>query len=201
MRIAPRLLSIVVGIAIAGALTVVVAADLAAPASSAKVTRHDYELANGLVVLLDVPDAWLGGIADKVDQQVPSILFIGGATGPRFQVLVSVLPVADLREVEARIQRDADQYAPTSIEGKAPLQELGATQGKGWYFSVADKQYADPKTVVPPGEFKYLAQGAVNAGSMTLLFSVLTNDDSRDVEASALAMMRKAAIRPGGAST
>jgi hypothetical protein len=190
MRIAGLLLS--TALASAGAL--------AAPASAPQTTRHDYELAAGLVVLLDVPDSWAGGIADKTGQRVPSILFASG-TDPRFQVLLSVVPMSDLTAVEARVQKDADQYAPTSVEGKAPLQDVNAPHGKGWYFSVTDKQYADPKSAVPAGEFKYLAQGAVIEGPMTLLFSVLTNDDSRSVEAAALAMIRKAAIRQDGGST
>jgi hypothetical protein len=191
MRIAGLLLSI--ALASAGAL--------AAPASAPQTTRHDYELAAGLVVLLDVPDRWAGGIADKTGQRVPSILLIASGTDPRFQVLLTVVPVSDLKEVEARVQHDADQYAPTSVEGQAPLHDVGAAHKKGWYFSVTDQQYADPKSVVPMGEFKYLAQGAVIEGPMTLLFSVLTNDDSRDVEAVALAMIRKAGIRQDGGST
>jgi hypothetical protein len=190
MRIAALLLSFAV--ASAGAL--------AAHASVAKTTRHDYELADSLVVLLDVPDTWLGGIADKAGQRVPSILF-RNADGPRFQVLLSVVPMSDLKAVEARVQKDADQFASIAADGKTPLHKVGALHGKGWYFRLTDKQYADPKSVVPAGEFKYLAQGAVNEGPMTLLFSVLTNDDSRNVEAAALAMIRKAAIRQDGGST
>lgn len=194
MRIAVLLLSAVVTAAVAAV------GATAAPTSAPKTTRHDYELADGLVVLLDVPDSWLGGVADKAGQSLPSILF-GSAGGPRFQVLVAVAPVSNPIEVKARVKRDADQLAPTSIAGKAPLREIRAAHGRGWYFRVTDKQYADPKSVVPVGEFKYLAQGAVIEGPMTLLFSVLTNEDSREVEAAALAMIRKAGIRQDGSST
>jgi hypothetical protein len=176
------------------------AAALAAHANVAQTTRHDYELAAGLVVLLDVPDTWLGGIADKAGQRVPSILF-RNASGPRFQVLLSVAPMSDLKAVEARVQMDADQFASIAVGGKTPLHKVGAAHGQGWYFRLTDKQYADPKSVVPVGEFKYLAQGAVIEGPMTLLFSILTNDDSRAVEAAALVMIRKAAIRQDGGST
>ena len=177
------------------------AATLTASASDPKkATPHDYELADGIVVLLDVPDGWTGGVADKANQRVPSILF-ASAADPRFQVLVSVAPLTDAQQVEAGVKRDADRFAPQSVEGKAPLRSLRAAPGQGWYFKVTDKQYADPRSVVPAGEFKYLAQGAVIKGPMTLLFSFLTNDDSREVEAAALKMIRKAGVRQDGGST
>ena len=65
-------------------------------------------------------------------------------------------------------------------------------QGPGWYFVATDKQYADPKVVPGPGEYKFLMQGSLVLRNAAVVFTILTNADSRDVEAPALAMLQKA---------
>jgi hypothetical protein len=173
---------------------------MAAPASGGGTTRQDYPISDGIVVQLDVPNAWAGGLADKTGQRIPSILFQSNVN-PRFQVLVSVMPLSGPQDIEAKIRQSAVEVGGQAIEGEPKIMAFTGDHGRGWYFAITDKQYADPKSVPPVGEFKYLTRGGVVFERASLVFTILTNDDSRDIEAPALAMIKKSAIRQDAGST
>jgi hypothetical protein len=198
MKLPARLLSLALVAAIAFPATL--PTTMAAPATGEKTTRHDYPISDGIVVQLDVPDAWLGGLADKTGQRMPSILFQSNVN-PRFQILVSAMPLSGAKDIEAKIRDSAVELGVQAMEGEPKIMAFAGDHGRGWYFAMADKQYADPKSVPPVGEFKYLTRGGMVFERASLVFTILTNDDSRDIDATALAMIKKSAIRQETGST
>jgi hypothetical protein len=77
------------------------------------------------------------------------------------------------------------------VEGVLPLQEIKGVDGRGFYFTATDRA---PK----PGEAKYLTQGIIRVGEISLAFTVLTNDGQEAVVRAALEMLRTAVHRQNG---
>lgn len=181
---------------LAGWLSLAVAG---AATQSSSTTRHDFAAGNG-TLQLDVPNAWAAGTAAPAPMGLSSILF-GSEADPRFQVSLTPFPSIDARAVEETVKRAAEQIGPQSIEADPKLLQLSGAQGSGWYFSATDKQYADPKIVPGPGEYKFVTQGTLVVGKIAVVFTILTNEDGHAVSEAALAMVKKAAFHEDASTT
>jgi hypothetical protein len=146
-----------------------------------------------------VPDEWHGGIAAGASSDAPTVQF-GSETGARFQILLTPLPLQDAKDVESTVTNAAEQMGSQTVESKLDLVPFHGAQGPGWYFVATDRQYADPKVVPGPGEYKFLMQGSLVLKNAAVVFTILTNADSRDVEAPALAMLQKATFEPAAST-
>ena len=79
-----------------------------------------------------------------------------------------------------------------SVEGSLAIQNLVGSGGRGYYFRATDRA---PK----PGEWKYLTQGMIRAGTIALAFTILTNDGQASIEKAALEVIRLAVQKSGEA--
>jgi hypothetical protein len=95
--------------------------------------------------------------------------------------------VNSAEEIREGITHAADEIQPTAVEKQLVVREIATSSGKGYYFTATDRA---PK----PGEYEYLANGAVAAGRLLVSFTVLSH--SRDVER-ALAVVRSATTDSG----
>jgi hypothetical protein len=175
-------------------------AAVAAPTNSATTTRQDYVLGGGLVLQLDVPAAWQGGLGmPVVAGGMPTVQF-ASEVSPPLPIVLSPVPFADPKDAEESVTRAAVEIHERIVETNPTIVSFTGDHGRGWYFVATDKQYADSRIVPGPGEYKYLTQGTLHLGKQSIIFTILTNDDSRSIEAPALAMIKKAAIKSGSSS-
>jgi hypothetical protein len=149
-------------------LTLVSVTVLAGAAGSGTTTRRDYALAEGVVLQLEVPDAWQGGLGAPAGAGgMPTVQF-GSEVNPRFHVVLTPLPLLDPNDAEETVKRAAAELGKQSTESNPTIIPFSGDHGSGWYFAVTDKQYADSKVAPGPGEYKYLAQGTLQLGKQTM---------------------------------
>jgi hypothetical protein len=160
-------------------------------------TVRRYELPNLDTLELGLPAGWV----DQVDQPPgggPPTIELGPAEGAPFQVFVTPEwedPNApEVRETSALRDaiRDASERIKSQVVESFPeVRQLNGANGIGYYFSATDR---DPRA----DEFKYMSQGVLEVGDLTLWFTILTNDGQDTVAVEALAILQTAVHRRTG---
>lgn len=156
-----------------------------------------YELPNRDTLELALPAGWTDHFEQPAGGGPPTIEIAVAEGGPA-QVFVTPkwaeptdkevreLPLLRdaVRELAARIQPDA-------VENYIEVRPLDGANGSGFYFSATERE---PKA----DGFKFMNQGALQAGGLTLWFVVLTNEGQDTVAVQALAMLQSAVHRRTG---
>ncbi|HEX9707286.1 MAG TPA: hypothetical protein VGA24_06565 [Steroidobacteraceae bacterium] len=158
---------------------------------------HRYELPNLDTLELGLPAGWV----DHVDQPAgggPPTIELGPAEGAAFQVFVTpewMDPSAsEIRETPAlrdAIRDAAERIKPQVVESFLEVRQLNGVNGIGYYFAATDR---DPRA----DEFKYMSQGLLQVGDLTLWFTILTNDGQDTVAVEALTILQTAVHRRTG---
>lgn len=156
-----------------------------------------YELPNRDTLELALPAGW----QDETDVPpggIPLTIRLYPAAGARFEVFVTPEapePTADdVRDTEAlreAVRDAAARIQPQAVEESIEIRRLQGESGIGFYFAATDR-------APQPEEFRYMNQGALQAGDLTLWFTILTNDGQEAVIADALAMLQAAVHRRTG---
>jgi hypothetical protein len=156
-----------------------------------------YELPNGDTLELTLPAGW----ADQVEQPEgggpPTIVMSISPDGPRQVFVTAEWPdptakdVRELPQLRDAIRDAAERVKPQAIESYLAVRQLNGANGVGYYFSATDR---DPG----PGEFKFMNQGVLQVGTLTLWFTILTNDGEDTVAVEALSMLQAALHRRTG---
>lgn len=156
-----------------------------------------YELPNLDTLELTLPAGW----QDETDVPpggIPLTIRLYPSAGAPFEVFVtpeSPEPTAgDVRDTEALREavRDAAlRIQPQAVEETIEIRRLQGGSGIGFYFAATDR-------APQPEEFRYMNQGALQAGELTLWFTILTNDGQETIVADALAMLQAAIHRRTG---
>jgi hypothetical protein len=155
-----------------------------------------FELPNKDAIEFAIPAAW----KETVEQPpggVPTIL-LRPRKGEPFEVQVvpdwpddpteSGADPETLREmVRAAAERIRDQATEQAFE----VRRLQGADGVGFYFLATDRE-------TEPDGFKYMNQGALQVGDLTVTFTILTNDGQEAVVEEALAMLKGAVHRGTG---
>jgi hypothetical protein len=178
------------GLAFAAAL----AAGAAARAQAPELRR--YELPNLDTLELLLPPGW----ADHVDQPTGGKLTIelGPAEGAPSQVFVTpewLDPAApEVRELPAlrdAVRDAAERIKPQVVERFLEVRQLAGANGVGYYFQATDR--------APRADgFKYMSEGALQVGDLTLWFTILTNDGQDTIAVEALSILQTAVHRRTG---
>jgi hypothetical protein len=160
-------------------------------------TVRRYELPNLDTLELGLPTGWV----DHVDQPAgggPPTIELGPAEGAPFQVFVTpewMDPNApEIREASAlrdAIRDAAERVKSQVVENYLEVRQLDGVNGIGYYFSATDR---DPRA----DEFKYMSQGVLQVGDLTLWFSILSNDGQDTVAVEALTILQTALHRRTG---
>ena len=145
---------------------------------------------------MKVPSGWTDELRQPQGAVPPTIAF-RPRDGKGFDVLVTPiwreradLPVATKDAIKQGVQKAADEVKKQAVEKMIPVVEFAGASGPGFYFSATDK-------APNPGEYKYLTQGLLNVGELTVTFSILTNDGQEQVTQDALNMLKSAVhVRP-----
>lgn len=149
--------------------------------------ERTFSIADRGTLVLSSPRAW----AQQTGQTPPTIRFYN-SKGPQFVVLITAVwsPTQDSlfnssAKVRALVEEAAVKLSPQAVECAIPINEIQGTAGRGYYFSVTDK---DPG----PNEYKYLTQGALAVEDLLLTFIVLTNEADSTIVNDALDVLRSA---------
>ena len=138
-------------------------------------------------LVLSSPRAWV----QQTIQSPPTIRF-SNSTGQQFVVMISAewSPTQDSSfnsstKVRALVEETAVKVSSQAVERAIPIDEMKGTAGRGYYFSVTDK---DPG----PNEYKYLTQGALAVDDLLLTFIVRTNEADSSIVNDAFDVLRSA---------
>ena len=156
-----------------------------------------YELPNLDTLELRLPSGWM----DKVDQPPgggPPTIEFGPAEGAPFQVLVTpewtdptAPEIRELPTLRDSIRDAAERVKPQSVESFIEVRQLNGVNGIGYYFAATDR---NPQA----DEFKYMSQGVLQVGDLTVWFTILTNDGQDTVAVEALSILQTAVHRRTG---
>jgi hypothetical protein len=170
-------------------------ASIAARADEPALRR--YELPNLDTLELRLPAGWV----DNVDQPAgggPPTIELGLTEGAPFQVFVTpewADPTAsekrELPGLRDAIRDSAERIKPQAVESFLEVRQLNGANGVGYYFSATDRA---PRA----DEFKYMSQGVLLVGDLTVWFTVLTNDGQDTVAVEALTILQTAVHRRTG---
>jgi hypothetical protein len=169
----------------------------AAPAWADESSIRRYELPNHDTLELDLPAGWVDHFEEPEGGGPPTIELSLSDGGP-LQVFVrpewadpTSNDVRELPQLRDSVRDLAERIQPDTVEGYLEVRHIAGANGVGFYFTATDR---DPG----PGEFKFMSQGALQAGSLTLWFTILTNEGQDTVAVEALAMLQGAVHRRTG---
>lgn len=175
---------------------------LAAALAAAGVRADDaplrrYELPNRDTLEMSLPSGWTDHVEQPAGGGPPTIEIALTAGGPA-QVFVTPkwAEPTDSEVHELPLLRDAvrdlaERIRPQAAESFLDVRQLNGANGSGYYFSATDRA---PKA----DDFKFMSQGALQVGSLTLWFIILTNEGQDTVAVQALGMLQAAVHRRTG---
>lgn len=179
-------------------LALIVALLAAPPAGLAQETQtRRYELPNLDSFELVVPPAW----EETVDQPPgdgPPTIQLRPRAGAPFEIFITPAwadppeePVPDAETLRAMVRGAAERIRDQAAEETLEIRRLQGASGVGFYFFATDR-------APEPEEFKYMNEGVLQVGDLTVLFTILTNDGQEAVIEEAFAMLRSAVHRDTG---
>jgi len=161
-----------------------------------------YELPNLDTLEFVVPPAWDETVDQPGDGGPPTIQ-LRPREGTAFEIYITpdwqytpdkAAPDAEtLREtVRAAAERIRDlARGEKPVEETLEIRRLQGASGVGFYFVATDRA---PQTE----EFRYMNQGALQVGDLTVMFTILTNEGQDAVVEAALDMLKNAVHRDTG---
>ena len=169
----------------------------AAPAWADESSVRRYELPNHDTLELSIPAGWIDHFEEPQGGGPPTIEIAVAEGGPR-QVFVrpewadpTAKDVRELPQLRDAVRDLAERIQPEAVENYLEVRHIAGTNGVGFYFTATDRNPG-------PDEFKFMSQGALQAGGLTLWFTILTNEGQDTVAVEALAMLQAAVHRRTG---
>ena len=157
-----------------------------------------YELPNLDTLELVIPAGWQDTV-DIPPGDAELTIQLGPIAGDPFEVFLTPVspdrtaPTApDVDALHGAVRDAAARVQPQALETSLEIRRLQGTAGVGFYFSATERE--------PHAEdFRYMTQGALLIGDLSLWFTILSNDGQEQVVAEALAMLQAAVHRGTGA--
>jgi hypothetical protein len=139
-------------------------------------------------VTMPVPDDWSSELKQPPGNQPPTVM-LKPRSGPPFQMFVALLwpigaPIKQFNDdmLKQMATLAAQSAEPQSVEGKLELKGITGAQGSGYYFQATDK-------LLRPGEFKFLTQGVLQCGGVTLGFTIMSHEGQEATVKAAMAIL------------
>ena len=156
-----------------------------------------YELPNEDTLELKVPAGWSDELVQPQGGGPPTIEIAVSKGGPR-QVFIrpewadpTSKDVRELPQLRDAVRDLAERIQPEALEPYLEVRHIAGRNGVGFYFTATDRNPG-------AGELKFMNQGALQAGDLTLWFTILTNEGQDTVAVEALAMLQGAIHRRTG---
>ena len=163
-----------------------------AVAQSESTSKRRFTLPDHGRLVIHVPRDWKDRVRQPPDRMPPTITLAPGSGKP-FQVLLTPIwpatadrPPQSKDDLRASVEQAARDALAKAVEKELPIVEFQGSSGTGFYFSATDRA---PK----PGEYKFMTQGSLGVGVLTVTFTILTNDDQQPIVEQALAALKTAA--------
>lgn len=160
-------------------------------AQTSATSSRRYALPDHGHLVLPVPVDWEDRVGEAPNRMPPTIRFTP-PSGESFKILITpIWPIPKDRppqsgdEMRAGVERAAQGLKPRAVETELPIVEFPGRSGAGFYFSATDR-------APQPGEYKYLTQGIVRIGELSVTFTILTNDGQEAVVKQALEALKGA---------
>jgi len=153
-------------------------------------------------LVLPVPEGWSEKMQKPQPHAPPTIRlresdddgdFVAFVTAlwPEFGAAPDFGTAAGVRRIVAA---SAARMADRAVEREIELVPIGGGR-TGFYFVATDKALVG--RTPPPGEYRYVTQGALTVGGLLCTFTLYANEDPSDRIEAALDMLRAAAHRTG----
>ena len=156
-----------------------------------------YELPNQDSLELLVPPAWDASVDQPEDGGPPTIL-LHPKEGAPFEIYVTPdwpqgvdESIPDAETLRESVRGAAERMRDQAVEQILEIRRLQGASGVGFYYVATDRAPL-------PEEFKYMNQGMLQVGGLTVLFTILTNDGQDTVVEEAFAMLKTAVHRDAG---
>ena len=145
--------------------------------------------------VIQVPTDWKGEVSQSGNRMPPTITFTP-ASGKPFHILrTAIWPATRDQQPQSRdqlratVQRGVDSAKTQAVEKELRVVEFQGRSGPGFYFAATDRA---PK----PDEYKFLTQGVVRVGELSVTFTILTNDGQDAIVKQALDALKSATQEP-----
>ena len=169
----------------------------AASAGADEPALRRYELPNEDTLELILPAGWSDELVQPQGGGPPTIEIAVAEGGPR-QVFIrpewadpTSNDIRELPQLRDAVRDLAERIQPDVLEPYLEVRHITGQNGIGFYYTATDR---DPGA----GEFKFMNQGALQAGDLTLWFTILTNEGQDTVAVEALGMLQGAVHRRTG---
>ena len=169
----------------------------AASARADEPALRRYELPNEDTLELTMPAGWSDELVQPLGGGPPTIEIAVAGGGPR-QVFIrpewadpTATDVRELPQLRDAVRDLAERIQPEAVEPYLEVRHIAGQNGVGFYFTATDRNPG-------AGEFKFMSQGALQAGDLTLWFTILTNEGQDTVAVEALGMLQRAVHRRTG---
>jgi hypothetical protein len=169
----------------------------ASPARADETSIRRYELPNHDTLELALPAGWSDHLEEPQGGGPPTIEIAVADGGPH-QVFVrpewadpTAKEVRELPQLRDAVRDLAERIQPEAVERYLEVRHIAGSNGVGFYFTATDRSPG-------PDEFKFMSQGALQAGSLTLWFTILTHEGQDTVAVEALGMLQGAVHRRTG---
>jgi hypothetical protein len=158
---------------------------------AAETADRQYGLADQGSLRLKVPTLWNEQLEQDRDQFLAGIVFTPKSGSPFGVVLTPIWPAQkdapnpDREALQKLVQRAAEEVKSQTVEKTIEVVEFEGASGIGYYFSVTDRA---PNA----GQYKYLTQGILPVGPLTVAFTIYTNDGQQGIVTDVLTMLKSA---------
>lgn len=166
---------------------------LLVPAAHAQDVMHKYPIPGHGQLVLSVSPDWKEDVRQPKGQFPPTIYFLA-KNGLDFEVsLIVGWNMADdpnfskPERVRSAVEQSGKPLLAGAVEPKLVIQEL--TGGKGYYFSLTDKE-------MKPQQYRYITQGMLILDELQIAFTILTNAPNPAGSKPFLQMLQNASHEP-----
>ncbi len=145
--------------------------------------------------VIPVPADWKGQMSQPANRTPPTITFTAASGRPFHVLMTTIWPATrdgqpqSRDQLRATVQRAVDGAKTQAVEKELRVVEFQGRSGPGFYFSATDRA---PK----PDEYKFLTQGVVRVGELSVTFTILTNDGQDEIVKQALDALKGATQEP-----
>jgi hypothetical protein len=169
----------------------------AGPSAAEEVGLRRFELPNRDTLELALPAGWVEHLEQPEGGGAPTIEIAVVEGGPR-QVFVTpewpdplAKEIRELPTLRDAVRDMAERTQPQAVESYLEVRQLDGANGTGFYFAATDRNPG-------PAEFRFMNQGALQVGELTVWFTILSNEGQDTVAVEALSMLQAAVHRRTG---
>jgi len=147
---------------------------------TSRTTERRFALPHHGSLVMQIPYNWKHRVHQPSDDLPPTITFTPKGKALFEALFTPVWPATDDDPLQspdrmrALVEQSAQAVSARAVEPQLPIIEFQGNSGHGFYFSATDRS---PK----PGEHRFMMQGILRVGRLSMTFTVLTQDSRTHV--------------------